>query len=372
MKTELAENFINTADGKKADAILRSCVHCGFCLATCPTYQILGNELDSPRGRIYLIKNILEGKENNKAIKHLDRCLTCLSCETTCPSGVKYHQLLDIGRSTLEKKRNLFSKAVRYGLVKVLTTPFIINNIVRFNPFHTKINNKVIVRKYDTDPNKKKVLLFTGCVQKPLAPSINQKAKQILELLNYEVIETKQQECCGAIEQHLSFNTKAKKRINSNIKNWSKYNIEAIISTASGCGVMLKEYKDLGKKVVDISEFLLNKDLSIFKKNKETVVFHSPCTLQHGQKILGVVEHILQKLNYNLSAVKDSHLCCGSAGTYSILQPSISKQLRDNKIKNLIANNPAVIVTANIGCLMHLQKASKTPVKHWIELLEVN
>ncbi|MDC9715613.1 MAG: glycolate oxidase subunit GlcF [Gammaproteobacteria bacterium] len=362
----------------RANDIIRKCVHCGFCLATCPTYQLLGSELDSPRGRIYLIKSALENNATSaNSLQHLDRCLTCRSCETTCPSGVEYGHLLDIGRAAIEGRRPLWQKASRFAVRQFLTTPALFNT-VGFLFRHSRIQTPVVKPKTVT----KKVLLLSGCVQPTLAPNINHSVQNILAKLGYEVEQTPQKECCGAIDQHLSAVDEALKKIKRNIDAW--HTAEVIISSASGCGVMVKDYGSLfdkddeyyqkaqavSEKTQDIAEFLADKDLSVLKTIDKKVAYHSPCTLQHGQKLGGLVESILQQLGYMSAPVADAHLCCGSAGTYSIFQPKLSKQLKANKLNNLTASNPEMIVTANIGCLMHLQKDSKIPVKHWVELLD--
>ncbi len=373
MQTHQIANF-------KANEIIRKCVHCGFCLATCPTYQILGSELDSPRGRIYLIKSSLESnKFSRKSIDHLDRCLTCRSCETTCPSGVEYSKLIDIGREFVEQKRPIWQKAMRYSVRKLLTTPLLFNPI-GFIARHSNKQGDLIMPIVGS----KKVLLLGGCVQPVLAPNINHSIKNILAKLGFDAIETPQKQCCGAVDQHLSAEQDALVKVRRNIDAWSMFDVEAIISSASGCGLMVKDYPslfdesdpyyqkacDISGKTQDIAEFLVDKDLSQLNLEKANISYHEPCTLQHGQKLAGLVNSILDKLGYMPAKVKDSHLCCGSAGTYSIFQPKLSKQLRANKLKNLMQPNPELIVTANIGCLMHLQKTSKIPVKHWIELLD--
>ena len=377
MQTHQIANF-------KANEIIRKCVHCGFCLATCPTYQLLGSELDSPRGRIYLIKSSLEQNEfSQESIKHLDRCLTCRSCETTCPSGVEYGELVDIGREFVEQKRPLWQKVIRYSVRKLLTTPLLFNPIGRVVR-HSKIKNKSSFTATPGTDSKNKVLLLGGCVQPILAPNINHSIKNILAKLGYDAIETPQKQCCGSIDQHLSAEKDAMVKIKRNIDTWLAYDVEVIISSASGCGLMVKDYasmfkegdeyyqkaKVISSKTLDIAEFLADKDLSQLNLEKANISYHEPCTLQHGQKLAGLVNSILQRLGYTPASVTDAHLCCGSAGTYSILQPELSKQFKTNKLNNLNASNPQMIVTANIGCLMHLQKDSKIPVKHWVELLD--
>lgn len=372
MQTNQINNF-------KANEIIRKCVHCGFCLATCPTYQLLGDELDSPRGRIYLIKSSLENNHfSDQSIKHLDRCLTCRSCETTCPSGVEYGKLVDIGREFVEQKRPIWQKVMRYSVRKLLTTPLLFNPIGLVSK-HSSKQGKAIT----PNAGSKKVLLLGGCVQPVLAPNINHSIKNILAKLGYDAIETPQKQCCGAVDQHLSAEQDAMIKIKANIDAWLAHDVDSIISSASGCGLMVKDYASMFKagddyyqkaklvsgKTQDIAEFLADQDLSKLNLEKADIAYHEPCTLQHGQKLAGLVNSILDSLGYHPAKVQDSHLCCGSAGTYSIFQPKLSQELKINKLKHLQASEPQMIVTANIGCLMHLQKGTKIPVKHWIELL---
>ena len=377
---------INVSEFKRDQAtqIIESCVHCGFCLATCPTYQLLGDELDSPRGRIYLIKSALEQNQFSlKSLSHMDRCLTCRSCETTCPSGVEYGQLLEIGRDLMESKRGKLQALYRYVVRKTLLTSFIFRPLGYFYR-HSKISSKSVKpKKIDA-----KVLLIAGCVQPSLAPNINHSIKNILSKLNVEVLETSQAQCCGALDQHLAASSDAMKKVKRNIDIWTQKlesGFESIISSASGCGVMVKDYPKLFKssdpyfqkalfvssKTKDIAEFLATKDLSALHLSEINVTYHEPCTMQHGQELSGLVESILSQFGYIKKTVKDSHICCGSAGAYSIFESKISNQLRNNKIENLNASQPNMIVTSNIGCLMHLQKGSSIPVKHWVELLDV-
>ncbi|MFT6732439.1 MAG: glycolate oxidase iron-sulfur subunit [Polaribacter sp.] len=383
MPTKLSEEVIFTNKGRKADKIIKSCVHCGFCLATCPTYQLTGNELDSPRGRIYLIRSALEGNQFDSAsIQHLDKCLTCRACESTCPSGVKYGELADIGREFVEKKRALWQKIFRHVVRLTLTTPKLFNIFGRMFR-HSTVQSSVI----KASEIKSRVLLLAGCVQPSLAPNINHVTKNVLAKLGIKTIETKQSECCGALDQHLSAQETALNKIRINIDNWHKLlegGLDAIISNASGCGLMVKDYPSLfetedpyykkslivSQSTKDIAEYLSEKDLTKLRPEQIDISYHAPCTLQHGQKLPGLVEALLAKLGYQIAPVIEEHLCCGSAGSYSIFQQKISKKLRDNKIRNLSVSKPDVIVTANIGCLMHLSKGTKTPVKHWIELLD--
>ena len=384
MHAEIKNINVSDASRDKATQIIESCVHCGFCLATCPTYQLLGDELDSPRGRIYLIKSALEQNQFSlKSLRHMDRCLTCRSCETTCPSGVEYGQLLEIGRDIMEPKRGKLQSLYRYIVRKTLLSPTVFRPIGYFYR-HSKITSK------SAKPEKANstVLLMSGCVQPSLAPNINHTIKNVLSKLNIEVLESSQSQCCGALDQHLSATDDALKKVKRNIDHWTQQlesGVESIISSASGCGVMIKDYPKLFKssdpyfqkalfvssKTKDIAEFLSTRDLSGLNLSELNVTYHEPCTMQHGQELGGLVESILSQFGYIKKTVKDSHICCGSAGAYSIFETKISNQLRDNKIENLNASKPNMIVTSNIGCLMHLHKGSSIPVKHWVELLDV-
>jgi glycolate oxidase iron-sulfur subunit len=414
MQTNLADFIKDTPEGREADAILRTCVHCGFCTATCPTYQLLGNELDGPRGRIYLIKQMLEGqKVTQKTQLHLDRCLSCRSCETTCPSGVKYHRLLDIGRSVAEQRvgRSVVEKAIRFLLCEALPRPWIFKPAVKIGHLMrpllpSVLGDKVPVpsedapkpwpqRRSRADAHKRRMIALPGCVQPTLTPNTNSATARVLDKLGIELFEPSGTGCCGALRYHLNAQEAALDDMRRVIDAWWPYvengSVEAIVMTASGCGAHVKEYGELlrhdpayARKAVRISE--LTRDASeIIAAEQDRLVellraasagvgqrvaFHSPCTLQHGQKIRGVVESLLAAAGYELSPVADPHLCCGSAGTYSISQPVLSKQLRDNKLAALGAGSPAVFVTANIGCQTHLQSGSATPVRHWIELID--
>ncbi len=398
MQTFIEKSISDTSEGKEAERILRSCVHCGFCTATCPTYQLLGDELDGPRGRIYLIKSMLEGEgTSNRTLQHLDRCLTCRACETTCPSGVEYGKLLDIGRHHIEQKttRPWHQRLVRFFILQTLPyrnrfTPLLrTGQIFRFC-LPTKI--KTMIPAYTKKANVKtmkvhsrKVILFSGCVQPAMAPGINQSVTKVLDALGVSVVGVKDEQCCGALSQHLTATEQGLAFIRRNIDAYwplVEQGIEAIIVSASGCGVHIKEYgyllredevyaskaakiSDLTK---DISEYVSEFDLENLQLDKpKNVAFQSPCTLQHGQKLNGVTESLLSRFGFTLTEVKDAHLCCGSAGVYSLLQPAISGKLRANKIENLLSGEPEMILTANIGCLKHLQQKSPVPVKHWIE-----
>jgi glycolate oxidase iron-sulfur subunit len=401
MQTNLADFIKDTAEGQEADAILRSCVHCGFCTATCPTYQLLGDELDGPRGRIYLIKQVLEGKAaTEKTQMHLDRCLTCRNCESTCPSGVQYGRLVDIGRGIVEKqvKRPLAQQLVRTALKEILPRKSVFNPAMKMGQLVRPLLPGVLKNKvpqarpagvWPSRSHARKMLLLDGCVQPAMSPNINVATARVLDALEVQLIIAPKAGCCGAIRHHLNDQDGALDDMRRNIDAWWPYieaGAEAIVMTASGCGVTVKEYGHLlahdtayAARAARISE--LTKDLSEIMpafeqqlvakvKVKKRVAYHPPCTLQHGQQIRGKVEGVLRAVGVDVTLCADSHLCCGSAGTYSVLQPELSYQLRDNKLKNLEATQADEIVSANIGCLMHLQSGTDTPVRHWVELID--
>jgi len=401
MQTNIIKQFIDTAKGQEAEQILRSCVHCGFCTATCPTYQLLGDELDSPRGRIYLIKQLLEGNEvSEKTQLHLDRCLTCRSCETTCPSGVQYGKLVDIGRELTEQliSRPILTRLTRFALRKIIPYPVRFASLIKlgliFKPVLSSSMKKKMptLSKASSWPQKnhaRRMLALEGCAQSVVTPDTNAATARILDRLGIELITAKKSGCCGAVSHHLSAIDEGLDFMRRNIDAWWPYveqGAEAIVITASGCGTMVKDYAHLlshdeayaekAKKISalakDISEILQKEDLSVlpFASINKKVAFHSPCTLQHGQKLSGVVETILSDIGFTLTDVTDPHLCCGSAGTYSILQSKLSQQLLSNKINSLQQDNPEIIATANIGCQMHISSKSTVPVKHWIELID--
>lgn len=401
MQTNIIDSIINTPMGQEADSILRRCVHCGFCTATCPTYQLLSDELDSPRGRIYLVKQLLEGNEvTRKTQIHLDRCLSCRSCETTCPSGVNYHRLADIGREMLEQKvrRPWYERLMRYGLRKILPYRSRFSPLVKvgrlFSPLmpaviKNKIPPKQSAKPWPSSSATRSMLVLNACGQADGAPNTNAASARVLNKLGVQLIDANKAGCCGAVSYHLAQPEEGKGFMRNNIDAWWPYieqGAEAIVITASGCGAMVKEYGDVlkddagyadkAKKISalckDISEILSKEDLSLLhaQSSNKKVAFHSPCTLQHGQKITGVVEGILESAGFTLTHVPDAHLCCGSAGTYSILQGKLSKQLLGNKVEALESDQPEVIATANIGCHLHIASGAHVPVKHWIELLE--
>jgi glycolate oxidase iron-sulfur subunit len=401
MQTNLADFIKDTPEGQEADAILRSCVHCGFCTATCPTYQLLGDELDGPRGRIYLIKQVLEGKAaTQKTQMHLDRCLTCRNCESTCPSGVQYGRLVDIGRGIVEKqvKRPLVQQLVRTALKEILPRKSVFNPAMKMGQLVRPLLPGVLKNKvpqarpagvWPSRSHVRKMLLLDGCVQPAMSPNINAATARVLDALDVQLIVAPKAGCCGAIRHHLNDQDGALDDMRRNIDAWWPFveaGAEAIVMTASGCGVTVKEYGHLlahdpvyAARAARISE--LTKDLSEIMpafeqqlvakvKVKKRVAYHPPCTLQHGQQIRGKVEGVLRAVGVDVTLCADSHLCCGSAGTYSVLQPELSYQLRDNKLKNLEATQADEIVSANIGCLTHLQSGTDTPVRHWIELID--
>ena len=402
MQTALADFIRDTESGKEANAILRTCVHCGMCNATCPTYQLLGDELDGPRGRIYLIKQMLEGAEvSGRTLTHLDRCLTCRNCETTCPSGVHYGQLLEIGRELAEQKiaRPWPDRLIRRVLRGVIPYPARFTPLLRlgqlFRPFLPAALKRKIpsVRRAGTWPETgqaRRMLVLEGCVQPAIAPDINAASARVLDRLGISLVAATGAGCCGAASHHTSGMSEGLDFARRNIDAWWPHiesGAEAIVMTASGCGVHVKEYVHLLKNdpayaakagrvsdlTRDISEILMNEDLSKLvsgAKPGPKVAFHCPCSLQHGQKLNGVVEKILREAGFTLTAVPDAHLCCGSAGTYSILQQELSQRLLRNKLDALESGRPETIATANIGCLAHLQSGTALPVRHWIEILD--
>ncbi|MGA3251515.1 MAG: glycolate oxidase subunit GlcF [Paraburkholderia sp.] len=403
MQTNLAEFIRHTADGAEADAILRNCVHCGFCTATCPTYQLLGDELDGPRGRIYLIKQMVEGAEVTRSTQtHLDRCLTCRNCETTCPSGVQYGRLVEIGRKITEEKvtRPFGQRLMRRVLASFVPNSALFTPAMRLGQhvrafLPKKLRDKVPARQrpleWPATKHERKMLMLAGCVQPSMMPNVNIATARVLNALGVETIVASEAGCCGAIRLHLGYNDEALDDIRVNIDAWWPYveqGVEAIVMNASGCGATVKEYAHLlrndpvyaekAQRIVgltrDISEILPEFEEALVavtrRRAVHTVAFHPPCTLQHGQQLRGQVEHVLAALGIEVRLPADSHLCCGSAGTYSLTQPTLSYALRDQKLEKLLAQEPQVIVSANVGCISHLQSGTSTPVAHWIELVE--
>jgi glycolate oxidase iron-sulfur subunit len=403
MQTTLADFLRDTPEGEEAKSIVGKCVHCGFCTATCPTYQLLGDELDGPRGRIYLMKQVLEGHAITESTRlHLDRCLTCRNCESTCPSGVQYGRLVDIGRKIVEEQvpRPLTQRVLRTALKEALPRKWLFAPAMKagqaVRPLLPKVlRNKVPARQeagaWPSTQHARKMLLLDGCVQPSMAPNINTATARVFDALGVQLIVAPKSGCCGAIRYHMNDHDGGLDDARRNIDAWWPYveaGAEAIVMNASGCGVMVKDYGHLlahdaayAEKAArisaltkDVSEILPAFEADLQKKLAgkigKRVAWHPPCTLQHGQQIRGKVESVLRAAGVDVQLCADSHLCCGSAGTYSVLQPELSYQLRDNKLANLQATQPEMIVSANIGCVTHLQSGTETPVKHWIELID--
>ena len=401
MQTLLSEQARLLPRAAEAESILRSCVHCGFCNATCPTYQLLGDELDGPRGRIYLIKQVLEGHAPTaKTQLHLDRCLSCRNCETTCPSGVDYHNLLDIGRAVVDDAvpRPAGQRLLRQSLRAVVPNPGLFKRLINTGERLRAVLPEALQAKLPrnvrpagertTARHPRQVLMLEGCVQPSLSPNTNAATARVLDRLQIGVIAVSQAGCCGAVDNHLDAQEAGLNRARRNIDAWwpsIENGAEAIVQTASGCGAFIKDYGHLlshdpayasragrvSALARDLVEVLRDEPLEQLQVNAATrIAFHCPCTLQHAQKLGGAVEALLTRLGFNLTPVPDSHLCCGSAGTWSLTQPELSRQLRDNRLNALESGQPQLIVTANIGCQIHLDGAGRTPVRHWIELVE--
>jgi glycolate oxidase iron-sulfur subunit len=403
MQTKLADVFKSTPDGQEAEAILRRCVHCGFCTATCPTYQLLGDELDGPRGRIYLIKQMLEGGEvTAKTQQHLDRCLTCRNCESTCPSGVEYGKLVDIGRKLVEQRvaRPFAERIKRKLLANALPNPALFKPAYKLgqalrpllpSSLQAKIVPAQAAGSWPTRKHARKMLLLEGCAQPTMQPNINAATARVFDVLGIELIRPRAAGCCGALRYHLNEQDAALDDMRRNIDAWWPYleqGAEAIVINASGCGVAVKEYGHylkhdpayaakaarVAELARDVSEIVPGEAAKL-KARLATgaggrIAYHPPCTLQHGLQIRGKVEALLTELGFDVRLPADSHLCCGSAGTYSVLQPELSQQLRDNKLANLARTEAERIVSGNIGCICHLQGGSQIPVQHWIELVD--
>ncbi|MFM8574745.1 MAG: glycolate oxidase subunit GlcF [Limnohabitans sp.] len=407
MQTQLSPEYHDTPEGREAESILRKCVHCGFCTATCPTYQLLGDELDGPRGRIYLIKQVLEGAEpTRKTQQHLDRCLTCRNCESTCPSGVQYGHLVDIGRQLVDAKverptgERLVRWALKEGLSSSLFAPAMkLGQAVRGllpNSLKAKVPEARDAGAWPTREHARKVLMLTGCVQPSMSPNINSATARVLDACGIQTVVAAQAGCCGALKFHLNDQTGGAAQMRANIDAWwpwvERGEVEAIVMNASGCGVMVKDYghvlrddpvyaqkaQRISELTQDLSELLPQLLPALKEQLKPEVVqatgvvaYHPPCTLQHGQQLKGGVETHMAALGFQVQvATSESHLCCGSAGTYSVLNPEIAYQLRDRKLGHLKALQPRAILSANIGCITHLQSGSDVPVRHWVELVD--
>jgi len=420
METHFTKDQLKNKDNKSSEKILRKCVHCGFCNATCPTYLLLGDELDGPRGRIYLIKDMLENNKpaNEKIVKHIDRCLSCYSCMTTCPSGVNYMHLIDHGRNHIEKTykrpfsdrliRNFLSvtlsKSINFRIIAILTQfikpfsfffPRKLKEMIKHMP--TRFPKKTLPKKQIYPSQKKKtvarVALLTGCVQKVISPQINEATIRLLNRHGIEVVVSKGIDCCGSLNHHLGKSDLANHTFKKNISIWYdeylKNGLDAIISNTSGCGTTLKDYgyifrsdDDLKKKARKISE--LTKDISEyldenvklnFIKNKENdkgykIAYHSACSMQHGQKIHDIPINLIKKTGNQVFNVPDGHLCCGSAGTYNLLQNEIASQLLKNKISNIEKINPQFITTGNIGCIKQIANGTEIPILHTVEIID--
>ena len=408
MQTQLAPEYQNTPDGMAAEAILRKCVHCGFCTATCPTYQLLGDELDGPRGRIYLIKQVLEGAEpTEKTRLHLDRCLSCRSCESTCPSGVHYTRLLDIGREVVEQKvprsgsdafmrgtlKNLLPRSMLFGAAMKLgqSVRMLLPGVLR-----AKVPPLSSAGPTPHRLHARQMVALAGCVQPSMYPNVNGATRRVLDRLGIQMVEAGGAGCCGAVRLHLNAAEGSRDDARRNIDAWwplLEAGAECLVMTASGCGSHVLEYAHLlqddpdyalkAARVVlatrDISEVITAEADALgslllncvpLPESEKPLAFQSPCSLQHGLKIRGTVELLLTAAGYRLTPVADSHLCCGSAGTYSVLQPVLSQRLQANKIAALTAGAPATIASANVGCMAHLQGVTDVPVRHWIELID--
>jgi glycolate oxidase iron-sulfur subunit len=406
MQTHLAPEYQNTPEGREAEAILRKCVHCGFCTATCPTYQLLGDELDGPRGRIYLMKQVLEGAEPTRATQqHLDRCLTCRNCESTCPSGVQYGHLVDIGRKLVDAKveRPMGERMLRWALKEGLPSPLFapamkMGQAVRGllpKALQAKVPAPQNAGAWPTQTHTRRVLMLAGCVQPSMLPNINTATARVLDAAGIQTLVAPEAGCCGAVKFHLNDHDGGMDHMRQNIDAWWPYveqGVEAIIMNASGCGVMVKDYghvlqhdttyaekakcisaltKDLSELLPDLVPTLKPKLNSAALKRAGLQAFHPPCTLQHGQQLKGGVEKHLSDLGFEVKvSANEAHLCCGSAGTYSVLNPDISYTLRDRKLGHLGTLQPTAILSANVGCITHLQSGTDVPVKHWVEVLD--
>ncbi|MDX1608549.1 MAG: glycolate oxidase subunit GlcF [Halofilum sp. (in: g-proteobacteria)] len=401
MQTNLAPFIRDTDAGREADSILRKCTHCGFCLATCPTYRLLGDELDSPRGRIYQVKQLLEGAEPTRTMQlHLDRCLTCRACETTCPSGVQYGRLADIGRQLLAervprpRRERLLQRLLRavlphrplfgplLGLGRAVR-PLLPGMLRRHVPSARRAPWPAAPARA-----RRRVVLFEGCVQPALVPAINAHTARVLAELGIEAVRVPGTGCCGAIDQHLGHAEKARARMRHNLDAWTaalEAGADAIVVNASGCGAQLAEYEHAlaadpkyGRRARQATELAVD-PVQLLEPYADRlqpaagvptrIAFHAPCTLQHGLGLGGRVERLLQGIGFELTPVADAHICCGSAGTYSVLQPELAHRLRDDKVRNLEGGGPELIATANIGCLTHIQTGTGLPVRHWLELV---
>jgi len=419
MQTNFSEDQLKNKDNKSTEKILRKCVHCGMCNATCPTFNLLGDELDGPRGRIYLIKEMIEKKKTptKKVVSHIDKCLSCYACMTTCPSGVNYMHLIDHGRNYVEKKykRPFFENLFRDFLSKTLPKPKIFKFLIFFaklgQPFKFLLPKKLksmldvapkkifkktlkFQRVYKAERKKPtaRVALLIGCVQRVVSPQINESTIRVLTRHGVEVITMPEIECCGSLNHHLGKEELAKETFKKNINSWYdeylKNGLDAIISNTSGCGTTLKDYgfvfredKDLKKKAKKISELtkdvteFLDQNLKLsFKKiktsKKYNIAYHSACSMQHGQKVHKQPIDLLEKTGNKILNIPDGHICCGSAGTYNILQSDIAEKLLKQKVENINKVKPDFISTGNIGCIMQITNGTDIPILHTVEVID--
>ena len=415
MKTEFAEAQLQDPATARSNQILRACVHCGFCTATCPTYQVLGDELDSPRGRIYLIKDMLENDRtpDDKTVKHIDRCLSCLACMTTCPSGVHYMHLVDHAREYIEERyqRPFYERALRWTLAQILPYP------TRFRlallgakigrPFARLMPDARLKAMLEMAPKRippvsrnddpqtfaaqgerrKRVALMTGCAQRALNTDINDATIRLLTRLGCEVVVAEGAGCCGALTHHMGKTKDSHATAAKNIRAWAAEmdgdGLDAIVINTSGCGTTVKDYGHMFRQealaedaarvsaiAMDVSELLMTLDLPEGADEGINVAYHAACSLQHGQKIKTYPKDLLKRAGFTVSEPADSHLCCGSAGTYNLMQPAISKQLKDRKVRTLEAKKPDIIAAGNIGCMMQIGSGTEVPVVHTVELLD--
>jgi glycolate oxidase iron-sulfur subunit len=407
VETHLADFIKDTPEGREAEAILRRCVHCGFCTATCPTYQLLGDELDGPRGRIYLIKQVLEGAPATaKTQLHLDRCLTCRSCETTCPSGVAYGRLADIGRKVVEDQvgRGPLDGLKRRLMATGISSPALFAPAAAAGRAMRGLLPESLRQKLpDTSPagpwptarHTRRMVVLEGCVQPSLAPDINAATARVLDRIGISLIKAPRTGCCGAVEFHLNYQAAGREAMARNVAAWQpllEQGVERVVITASGCGTTVKEYahhlgedprlaeaaRQVSAATADLTEVLEAESAALVPLLQQAaaahprrpLAWHSPCSLQHGQQIRGKAEALLEAAGFQLTAVPDAHLCCGSAGTYSLLQPELSQQLLRNKVNALAAGAPEGVATANIGCLTHIQSGTQLPVRHWVQWID--
>jgi len=400
MKTDLHPEFLGSPAAEAVRAIIGKCVHCGFCNATCPTYLELGDERDGPRGRIYLIRQLLEtGQASSNTRRHLDRCLTCRACETTCPSGVRYGRVADFGREAVEKRatRTMADRVARRALRLIVPYRRRFGALLRIGQALRPILPRALRRKVPARQQRlpvrpgvhpRRIVLLDGCAQAAATPATNDAATRVLDRLGITAIRAASTGCCGAVSYHLSAHGEAREFIRRNIDALLPLidaGAEHIVSSASGCGVLLKDYGEIMRDdpgyadsaarisaaTVDLCELLYAEDLEPLRRAGEPpVALHVPCTLTHGLGLSGQLREVLERCGLQLTATRDDHLCCGSAGTYSVLQPAMSAGLLENKLAALSAGQPACIVTANVGCQLHLATRAGVPVRHWIELLD--